>query len=92
MHDNDVFLTFGYLLAGRVRLPQNHPMVKMWESVLKGEVKQDVTSYKHIITSVFQHGALPFGDNLPPKDASGDFVLIERKSHTALYDHIAKCA
>ncbi len=67
-------------------------MVKMWESVLKGEVKQDVTSYKHIITSVFLHGALPFSGNSPPKDASCDFVLIERKSHTALYDQIANRA
>ncbi len=75
-----------------MRLPQNHPTVKMWESVLKGEVKQDVTSYEHIITSVFPHGALPFGGYSAPKDAAGNFVLIERKSHTALYDRIAKRA
>ncbi len=95
LRDNTVLLNSWYLFAvraGPMRLPQNHPMVKMWENVLKGEVKQDVTSYKHIITSVFQHGALPFGDNSPPKDASGDFVLIERKSHTALYNEIANVA
>ncbi len=66
--------------------------MKMWESVLKGEVKQDVTSYEHIITSVFQHGALPFGGSSAPKDASGDFVLIERKSHTAIYNEVVKIA
>ncbi len=95
LRDNTVLLNPWYLFAvraGPIRLPQNHPMVKMWENVLKGEVKQDVASYEHIITSVFQHGALPFSDNSPPKDASGDFVLIERKSHTALYNEIANVA
>ncbi len=66
--------------------------MNMWKRALKGEVNQDVTSYKHIITSTFHHGALPFSGYPAPENVSGDFVLIERKSHTALYDMITLAA
>ncbi len=55
-------------------------------------MNQDVTSYKHIITSAFQHEALPFKGYPFPHEFPGGFVLIERKSHTALYDRIAATA
>ncbi len=65
--------------------------MKMWETLLKGELKQDETSYKHLITSVFQYEALPFNGYSAPR-APRDFVLVERKSHTALSNLIVDCA
>ncbi len=66
--------------------------MRMWKRALEGEVERDVTTYKHIITSAFQHEALPFKGYPFPREGPGGFVLIERKSHTALYDRIAAAA
>ncbi len=83
---------FGFLIGKVTVLPSDHPMVMMWKSALQGNIRPDTEEkYQHLITYTFDRVTLPFGGS-PSPDLAKKFTLMERKSHSQLYDDILSLA